>query len=321
MQEGLQDLDALKQTLEGCSNQQLRSMLSDINRRKIRHTSRLLNWLKERNAGLEFDLDARLFEFESPGAEGERSPEAGSVISSGRVEVTDSGYQVEVIERRQVTPDLLIFKVPRPPDFSFMPGQSVKLMLDGIRRSYSIVSAPHEPFLEFFVELVPGGQMSERLRSLTQGEWLTLNAPKGRFILDERFANHLMIATVTGVNPFVSILRDYLHRGRHGHRIYLLQGASYHDEFGYKDELEHMATAHPDVLTYIPTVSRPDESRNAGWNGERGRVGIIIDQYLNQFGLDNRSTMIYACGNPGMVDEVEQRYRPQGFEIKTERYD
>jgi NAD(P)H-flavin reductase len=321
VQERLRDLDTLKQTLEGCCNQQLRSMLSDINRRKVRHTSRLLNWLQERNAGLENDLDGRRFEVESPAAKGGQPPEAGSAVSAGRVEITDSGYQVEVIECREVTSDLLIFKVPRPADFTFMPGQSVKLRLDGVKRSYSIVSAPHEPFLEFFVELTPGGQMSERLRRLTEGDWLTLDAPKGRFILAEQFANHLMIATVTGVNPFVSILRDYLHQGRRGHRFYLLQGASYQDEFGYKDELERIAAAHPDVLTYIPTVSRPDEPRNAVWTGEQGRVGIIIDKYLNQFGLDNRPTMIYACGNPGMVDEVEQRYRPQGFEIKTERYD
>lgn len=319
MQQGLRKLDALEQTLKGCGDQRLRSMLNDINRRKVDHTARLLRWLQDRNAGFRYDLDARFGRFESPAAKEEQLP--GSAIPPGRVEVTDSGYRVEVIERREVTPDLVIFKVPRPPDFSFISGQSVKLMLDGVQRSYSIVSGPHEPFLEFFVELAAGGQMSGRLRGLTQGDLLTLGAPKGKFILDERFPNQLMIATVTGVNPFVSILRDYLHQGRRGHRFYLLQGASYQDEFGYKDELEVIATAHPDVLTYIPTVSRPDEPRNAGWTGERGRVGSIIDEYLNQLGLDNRSTAIYACGNPGMVDEVEQCYRSQGFEIKTERYD
>lgn len=229
---------------------------------------------------------------------------------------------MEVVERREVTPDLLALKIPRPMDFSFLPGQSVKLMLDGISRSYSIVSAPHEPVLEFFVELVPGGQMSERLRRLPQGGKITLRArPKGNLTLDERFPNHLMVATVTGVNPFVSIVREYLHQGRRGHRFYILHGASYQDEFGYRDELEGMATAHPDVLTYIPTVSRPDEPRNSGWTGERGRVDAIVDKYLSQFGLDKSSAVVYACGNPGMVDEVERRYRPQGFEIKTERYD
>ena len=36
-----------------------------------------------------------------------------------------------------------------------------------------------------------------------------------------------MVATVTGVVPYVSILRQYLHEGREGHRFFLLVGASY----------------------------------------------------------------------------------------------
>ena len=41
-------------------------------------------------------------------------------------------------------------------------------------RPYSIVSAPHEKFLEFFFELVPHGQVTPRLHQLQVGDEITL---------------------------------------------------------------------------------------------------------------------------------------------------
>src|SRR5690606_20366078 len=147
------------------------------------------------------------------------------------------------------------------------PGQSVKVGLGGIRRSYSLVSAPHEPVLEFFIELVAGGQMSDRLRQLKPGDRLSLGAPKGGLRVDPAFQHHLMIATVTGINPFIAILRDYLRQGQRGQRFIALHGASYRGEFGYWHELEAIAARRPGIVCYIPTVSRPDDPANACWSG------------------------------------------------------
>ena len=44
--------------------------------------------------------------------------------------------------------------------FKFKAGQYCTLGLDGIERAYSIVSAPYEPCLEIFVELVPDGALT-----------------------------------------------------------------------------------------------------------------------------------------------------------------
>ena len=54
-----------------------------------------------------------------------------------------------------------------------------------------------------------------------------------------------MVATVTGIGPFVSMVRAYLHEGRQGHTFYILHGASYPDDFAYQAELEHLAALHP----------------------------------------------------------------------------
>src|SRR5690606_7226291 len=233
----------------------------------------------------------------------------------------NSGEGVAVLERIDVTPELIRLKVPRPLDFSFRPGQSVKVGLGGIRRSYSLVSAPHEPVLEFFIELVAGGQMSDRLRQLKPGDRLSLGTPKGGLRFDPAFQHHVMIATVTGINPFISILRDYLRQGQRGQRFHVLHGASYHTEFGYRDELETMAASHSDHVRYIPTVSRPDDAANAGWSGSRGRVDGIVANYLQQAGLTKETALLYACGHSGMLNAVTSAFRPQGFQVITESYD
>ena len=70
--------------------------------------------------------------------------------------------------------------------------------------------------------------------------------------------NQFMVATVTGIVPFVSILRDYLNHHRSGHHFYVLQGASYVDEFTYDTELRRLAEQNPDLITFVPTISRPN---------------------------------------------------------------
>ncbi|SOD98138.1 FAD-binding oxidoreductase [Caenispirillum bisanense] len=220
------------------------------------------------------------------------------------------------------TPDLRRFTVAKPSGFSYAPGQSVRLELEGTRRRYTMVSAPHEPALEFLVELVPGGRMSARLRGLRPGAAIGIAGdPKGGIALDTGAKRHLMLATVTGVNPFVSILRDAVRRGRTDLRVVLVHGASYADEFGYNEELSALAAAHPGLLTYIPTVSRPDEPRNAGWRGARGRADALIEAVIARHSLAPADTTAYACGNTGMVETAAARLGGLGYRVRTETYD
>lgn len=315
--QALESLDSLSSAGAGCGSPQLRSLFSDISHRKASHHARLMSWLGQHSVAFSSATPV-----ESEAEESLASPAPETPPSNDGTNADSSGEEgLPVVERQDVTADLITFKIPRPANFTFEPGQAVKVGLNGLRRSYSIVSAPHEPVLEFFVELVPGGQMSEHLRHLTLDQRLSLGTPKGSFVLDRNVRNHLMIATVTGINPFISMLRDQLQKGGTGHHFHLLHGASYQNEFGYREELEQIAAAHPELLTYIPTVSRPDEAANAGWQGVKGRVDGLVQEYLEQAGLNSQSIMVYACGNPGMIDAITQSLGPKGFRIKTEGYD
>jgi NAD(P)H-flavin reductase len=226
-----------------------------------------------------------------------------------------------VIARRDLTPDLMVIRLDPEIPYAFAPGQYCTIGLEGIERPYSMVSSPHEPYLELFVELVPHGALTPRLWSLGLGDPVSLRPrPKGVFTLQERYTSHLMVATVTGIAPFVSMLRYTLHHGDRRFRFRVLQGASYQDEFAYRAELQAAAAAQPDLLTYVPSVSRPADARNHGWTGVVGRVNLIVEQHVERFGLVPESTLAYACGHPAMIEDVAARLTPRGFTVKEEKY-
>ena len=231
--------------------------------------------------------------------------------------------KAELIERCDITHDLMVIKLKPEIEFAFKAGQYCTLGLRGIERAYSIVSAPEEELLEIFVELVPlpDGVLTPLMWDLNVGDQMSIRPrAKGIFTLDQHYNEHLMVATVTGVAPFVSIIRSYLRQGGEGHRFYVLQGASYQNEFTYKDEMEALARAHPDTLTYVPTVSRPNEEPNAGWTGAAGRVNSIIEEWIGRLGLNRQSVLVYVCGHPGMIEDAKERLIPQGYKIKEERF-
>lgn len=228
-----------------------------------------------------------------------------------------------VVERRDITDDLMVIKLEPEIEFSFKAGQYCTLGLGSIERAYSIVSSPHEDYLEIFVELVPppDGALTPLMWELKVGDTMSIRPrAKGIFTMDERFTGHLMVATVTGIAPFISTIRSYLHRGAEGHKFYVLQGASYVDEFTYQEEMESLSTDYPGTIFYVPTISRPQEEKNAGWDGTAGRVNNIVEEHLDRFGLLPQDTLLYACGHPGMIEDVREKLEPIGFHVKEERY-
>jgi len=194
-------------------------------------------------------------------------------------------------------------------NFHFMPGQyatlGVQTPTKHVERPYSIVSAPHEGFLEFFLELVPQGALTPWLYKLQIGDTLTCRrVARGRFTLDTKggHTNHFLLATVTGVAPFVSYVRALQNESKNSliqHRVFLLEGASHSRELGYREEMEKIA-AEVSWFTFVPTISRPWDE--AEWHGETGRVEDLIRKYTDLWNLDGQNTTGYLCGHPTMIE-------------------
>jgi ferredoxin/flavodoxin---NADP+ reductase len=227
------------------------------------------------------------------------------------------------VERRvDFTPDHFKLWLEPSIPFPFVPGQYCTIGVDGIERPYSIVSSPREPLLELFVELIwpPNGRLTPLLHRLRVGDTVTLRPrAKGKFVINQDRRCHVMVATVTGIAPFVSMLRHALSTPLDGAAFYVLQGASYVDELGYDAELTALAAQHAN-LEFVATCSRPQEPRNAQWHGETGRVNSIVEHYVREWALEPAETCIYVCGNPQMIEDVTARYASTGFQVETEGF-
>jgi ferredoxin--NADP+ reductase len=244
----------------------------------------------------------------------------------------DKFYRARIVERRDISDDLWAIRVDPSGEYSFLPGQYATLGVvtpeKHYERAYSIVSAPHERFLEFFVELVPQGDVTPRLYPYQVGDEFTLRkVAKGRFTLDTTSGrtNHLLLATVTGVAPFVSFVRSLHNQWKNtkldsGQKLLLLDGASRSWELGYREELKRFAAEVP-WLTYVPTVSRPWEDRS--WKGETGRVDDLVRKYTDSWGLTPENTSAYLCGHPSMIENTGGILKRRGWEsgaVKAEAF-
>jgi len=192
-----------------------------------------------------------------------------------------------------------------------------------IRRAYSIASSPRDGFVEFFISMVDTGQLTPRLFNLKAGDQIFMSQkPSGMFTLDRISPdqNVVLIATGTGVAPYMSMLRsDALSRNA---KIAIIHGASISLDLGYHSDMELLERLFPDKFTYYPTITDP-EKEIVEWHGDTRFIeDIWNDKNLKDFlGFTPKpdNTHIMLCGNPNMITSMKHVLIEQGFKEHTKR--
>jgi ferredoxin/flavodoxin---NADP+ reductase len=236
-----------------------------------------------------------------------------------------------IVSRRDLAPDLWVIRLRPEVELQFRPGQYVTIGLPHngrvIERPYSICSSPAEEEIELFIERVPEGELSEPLYGLDVGsEMVVRKRTKGLFLKDAPLESqpHLFVATVTGIAPFVSILRSLAVKAKAGEwtpvPVLALQGAAKSEELGYAEELQQLEQEH-EWFRYVPTVSRPWEDPE--WRGELGRVDDVLRKYAEAIDVRSGHGAAFLCGHPGMIANARAILRRAGLgdkEIREEQY-
>ena len=212
----------------------------------------------------------------------------------------------------------------------FVSGQymTIGVFADGrlVQRPYSVASDPAvaaDDGYEMYIRLVNGGLFTPLLWRLSTGHRMRMIGPKGKFTLepdDDR--THVFISSGTGNAPFVSMMRALLREGR-PRRAVFLNGVSHLRDLGYRDVVEGWQASGEYPVTFIPTVSRPNDPSNAGWTGRTGRVESIVGPVLDELGLTPANAIAYICGNPDMIVSAEETLLGRGFpeeQVKKELY-
>ncbi|WP_196139056.1 ferredoxin--NADP reductase [Aliikangiella sp. G2MR2-5] len=221
---------------------------------------------------------------------------------------------------------LFSFKTTRDQSLRFRNGEFVMVGLPGdskpVLRAYSIASANHEEYLEFFSIKVPNGKLTSRLQFIKPGDEIFVSRkPTGTLVTDDlRPGKHLyLLATGTGLAPFLSIIYDPEVYSRFD-KIVLFHGVRNIDDLAYRNLLENQLSAHPylgelakDKLIYYPSVTR-EKFIN------QGRITDLITsgQLASDIGLPQlnpQTDRVMICGSPGMLEDTRKLLNQMGFEI------
>ena len=120
--------------------------------------------------------------------------------------------ELEVVEVTHYTDKLFRIKLERPRDYRFIAGEFTMIGLeDTPSRAYSFTSGPYDDFLEFYSIKVPNGPLTSKLKYIEPGKLLKVGEkPTGTLITANlELGGHLwLMATGTGIAPFISLLRD-----------------------------------------------------------------------------------------------------------------
>lgn len=215
---------------------------------------------------------------------------------------------------RRWSPKTFSFRATRPEGFQFKNGQFVTLGLrcDGklVPRAYSIVSDPDEPDLEFLSIHVPDGPLTSQLAQCSVGDTVWINSKvTGSLTLDyvQPGRNLYLLATGTGIAPFISLIRGDQVFERF-ETVILVHSVRTAAELTYREEIEARVG---DRLRYVPTVTREPHANN-----QRGADLFRSGELSRMLGLpdaDPEFDRVMLCGNPQMNREMTAYLKDNGW--------
>jgi ferredoxin/flavodoxin---NADP+ reductase len=245
--------------------------------------------------------------------------------------VSDDKYSPQTLTAIQVwSPSVFSLRCTRDAGFRFQAGQFARLGVqksDGsvVWRAYSMASAPHDQFLEFFSIVVPGGEFTSELSRLQVGDSLLVEKQALGFLTLDRFADGRdlwLLASGTGLAPFLSILQG-LEVWQRFERVVLVYSARTASELAYQPLIHGlMQQAHLQEyagrFVYLPLVTREQVPGCL-----HGRITTLLESgALEQaagLSLEPEHSRLMICGNPQMIDDTRARLKQRDLQLSLTR--
>ncbi len=234
-----------------------------------------------------------------------------------------------VLDVRHWNDTLFSFKTTRDSALRFRNGHFVMIGLPAadtdnggrpLMRAYSIASANYEDHLEFFSIKVENGPLTSRLQHLKPGDDIIVSRkPTGSLLLDDLLPGKrlYMLATGTGLAPFLSLIRDPDAYERF-EKIVLVHGVRQVADLAYHDYLTHDLPQHEflgelvrEKFVYYPTATREPFRNNGRLTELIQSAKLFEDIGVPSFSPDDDRVMI--CGSPTMLADTRQLLDARGF--------
>lgn len=221
----------------------------------------------------------------------------------------------EIIPR---TTDISSFRFPRPAEFSYKPGQYMIVTIESgdkeLMHPFSISSSPTEKDWIEFTKKFTINEFSTALKALKPGDDAIIDGPYGKFTFEGEYPKIGMLTGGIGITPFRSMCK-YSTDMHLSTDIVLIYGCRNPSKIAFKNELEKMQVQNKN-LRAVFTVNEA----KSDW---KGSVGNITVNMVRKEVPDYKERVFYACGPPGMVQEMVNLLRELGLpdnQLKLESF-
>ena len=228
----------------------------------------------------------------------------------------------KVLEVKHYTDRLFHFRTTRDPGTRFRDGEFLMIGLEvenkPLLRAYSVASPNYEEYMEWFSIKVPNGPLTSKLQNIKPGDEIVTNTKAvGTLVLDnlKQGRNLYMLATGTGVAPFMSLVRG-VDTYDHYDNVILLWSTRLVKELAYKDFLEGLndheiwGEITQGKFKFYPSVTREDFI-NTGRITNAMYDGSVYEKLgVEPFDKEKDSAMI--CGSMPMNLEFKEYFEKMG---------
>jgi ferredoxin-NADP reductase len=201
-------------------------------------------------------------------------------------------HVVKILSIEQVTHDVKRFRIEKPGDYSFIPGQATDVSINTPvlmkkKRPFTFTGLNTSAYLEFTIKIYEKHQgITSELNKLQEGNELIIRDPWGTIAYKGKGG---FIAGGAGVTPFIAILRDLKSKNElQGNKLLFANKKT--DDIIMKDEFKQMLGS-----DFINILS--DEKTN------EFEFGFINPAFLKQYVTDIKQRF-YLCGPPPMMIAV-----------------
>ena len=207
----------------------------------------------------------------------------------------------------------------------------IALDIDGERvaRPYSLVNDATDDALEIYFNIVLEGPLSPKLAELDVGDEVFISENANGFLTVEEVpeCRHLwLLATGTGVGPFLSILKTEKTWQRF-EKVVLVYSVRDVSELSYQQLISAIEKQYPGQFSFVPFITR---EKVEGAINQRIPASIENGSLEQRTGIQiNEDSHIMMCGNSAMISSVMECLEKRGLKkhrrrepghITTEKY-
>lgn len=215
----------------------------------------------------------------------------------------------EVIQRNY---NVKSFRLEITDTLDFKAGQFLSVTLNNdpkLKRYLSISNSPTEKGYLEFTKKITQSDFSQVLDNLKTNDWVAIQYPFGKFVLDESVPKIAFLSGGIGITPIRSMSKYVVDKNLGIDIVLIYSNRSLRDVV-FKDDFDAMAKYYP--LLKVAHVLSETEA------GFKGTVGHINSGVIKNEIPDYQQRKFYLCGPPQMV-EAMRKILAEDLRLPTEK--